>query len=117
MTNTRPYSEWRKAISTLINWDATSVAFSRATPVSDTYGGATHTISTTAAQTVRLCWLPRAIPQTTETGKVVNASAMLLCPYSADVKVGDTCQIGGYHLEVVAVRKFAHKTEADLALR
>ena len=110
-------SERRLAFNTLINRDASSIVLARNTAVSDSAGGATATTANVTAQTFRLAALPRPQGALTDTGEVVTTSAMLIGTYNADIKPGDTFTLDGRNYEVVYVRAYDWKTEADLVLR
>lgn len=110
-------TERRKATTTLINRDPQSVVLLRSTHTSDSYGGGTATSSALPAQTFRLASLPRPSRTITETGEAMTSPGMLLCQYDADVKTGDYVTVEGSTYEVVAVRAYDWKTEADLQLR
>lgn len=109
--------ERRKATTALINRDPQSVALLRSTIVDDGYGGAAPSSSAVAAQTFRLASLPRPSRVFTETGEALTAPGMVIAAYNADIEVGDIVTIEGSTYEVIDVREYDWKVEADLRLR
>ena len=107
-------SERIKATTELITRDPLTVTLTRNTAVTDSYGGATETTASVTAQTMRLSQLPRPTIVVGDNGESVQASAMLIGAYNANIKAGDTFTSCGHTYKVVAVRAYAWRYEADL---
>ena len=116
MTNPTVTEERRSAISTLIAQDAISVTFTRATAVSDSYGGYDYTESSITSQTFRLVRYPSPIEVATTGGRTISANGLLVCQYNADVEQGDRFTHEDWTYEVVGVREWDWMKEADLVV-
>jgi hypothetical protein len=89
-----------------IDVNPTSVVITRKDVTSDGEGGISHTLTTLAAQIMRLIPQPAsaAVERTTVEGEQIKPEFVLLGEYNADVRHGDWFMRNGAKYELVYVR-------------
>ena len=106
----------RHYISALIAHNPTSISLTRHTVSDAGYGAGVDTASSISAQTFRMELLPRPVVRYSDTGDALVATVWMLGEYAADIQPGDTFTIDSQTYEVIYVRRFPHKTEADVRI-